>query len=67
MEEELREAFALLAVQPAIGSPALNPNMKGVRRIHLARVHYHLYYRVHGEEVQILALWHTSRGVEPRV
>ena len=63
--EELSAALALVAAQPAIGTPALNARGKGVRRIHLARVHYYLYYRVHSEEVQILALWHTSRGSKP--
>jgi hypothetical protein len=38
-----------------------------VKRVHLARVHYHLYYRVRGEEVQVLALWHTSRGTGPQI
>jgi plasmid stabilization system protein ParE len=67
LKEELDEAFSLLSVQPAIGAPALNVKTKGVRRIHLARVHYYLYYRVRGDEVQILALWHTSRGVGPMI
>lgn len=62
LTEELSVAFALLLSQPAIGAPALNARTKGVRRIHLARVHYHLYYRVRGEHVDVLALWHTSRG-----
>jgi plasmid stabilization system protein ParE len=67
LEEELREAFSLLSAQPAIGAPALNAKTKGVRRVHLARIHYHLYYRVHRDEVEILGLWHTSRGTEPPV
>ncbi len=67
LHEELTEAFSLLGSQPAIGAPALNAKTKGVRRIHLARVHYFLYYRVQGDEVQVLALWHTSRGAGPRL
>jgi plasmid stabilization system protein ParE len=67
LEEELQEAFSLLSTQPAIGAPALNVKARGVRRVHLARIHYYLYYRVHGDEVQILALWHTRRGTEPEV
>ena len=65
LKEELSQAFALLGLQPNIGTPARNASTEGVRRIHLARVHYYLYYRVHEDEVQILALWHTSRGIEP--
>jgi plasmid stabilization system protein ParE len=67
LDEELAEAFALLISQPAIGAPALNARTRGVRRVHLARVHYHLYYRVRGEQIDVLALWHTSRGTPPSV
>jgi plasmid stabilization system protein ParE len=67
LEEELAEAFTLLLAQTAIGAPALNAKMRGVRRVHLARVHYYLYYRLQGEQIQVLALWHTSRGASPPV
>ena len=67
LEEELAGAFALLLSQPAIGASALNAKTKGVRRVHLARVHYYLYYRVHGEQIDVIALWHTSRGSLPSV
>ncbi len=67
LEQELAEAFALLLSQPAIGAPALNARTRGVRRVHLARVHYHIYYRVRGEQIEVLALWHTSRGSPPSV
>jgi plasmid stabilization system protein ParE len=67
LDEELAEAFALLFSQPAIGAPALNAKTRGVRRVHLARVHYYLYYRVRGELIDVLALWHTSRGAQPPV
>jgi plasmid stabilization system protein ParE len=67
LEEELAEAFKLLLSQPAIGAPALTAKMRGVRRVYLARVHYYLYYRLHGEQIQVLALWHTSRGTPPSV
>lgn len=66
-DEELAEAFALLLSQPAIGTPALNAKTRNVKRVHLARVHYYLYYRVRGEQIEVLALWHTSRGTPPPV
>ncbi|MCX5724773.1 MAG: type II toxin-antitoxin system RelE/ParE family toxin [Nitrospirae bacterium] len=64
---ELERALQLLASQPSIGSQARNVRLAGVRRIHLPRVHYHLYYRVISElkTVEILALWHTKRGGSP--
>ena len=67
LNEELAEAFALLISQPAIGAPALNARTRGARRVHLARVHYYLYYRVSGEQIEVIALWHTSRGSPPSV
>ena len=65
LDEELAQAFALLGAEPGIGTPALNARAKDVKRVHLVRVHYHLYYRVRGGQVEVLALWHTSRGAGP--
>ena len=67
LDEELAEAFSLLSTEPGIGAPVLNVRAEGVRRLHLARVHYYLYYRVRRDQVEVLALWHTSRGVSPRL
>ena len=67
LREELDRAFSLLVTQPEIGAPALNVRARSVRRLHLSRVHYHVYYRVRGTEVQVLALWHTSRGLGPGI
>jgi plasmid stabilization system protein ParE len=62
--EELERALQLIASQPKIGARARNATLVGVQRIHLARVHYHLYYRVTSNPaaVEVLALWHASRG-----
>lgn len=67
--EEMERAFQLIASQPNIGARALNAKLAGVRRIHLARIRYHLYYRVVKQPpaIQVLALWHTSRGNDPPV
>lgn len=66
---ELERALQLLASQPSIGAEARNIKLAGVRRLHLPRVHYHLYYRVISEPatVEILALWHTKRGASPEL
>lgn len=64
-DEELAEAFSLLGLEPGIGAPVSNTRAQGVRRLHLARIYYFLYYRTRGGEVQVLAIWHTSRGSEP--
>jgi len=65
--EEIERALELVCAQPRIGAKAGNVKLAGVRRIHLSRIHYHLYYRGREspEVVEILALWHTSRGSGP--
>ena len=67
--EELERAFVLLATQPRIGAVARNERLSDVRRVFLDRVRYHLYYRVveSTRQVQVLALWHSSRGPGPGV
>ena len=67
--DELERALQLIAQQPEVGSRARNASLRDVRRVHLARVHYHLYYRVtsNPETIEVLALWHTSRGTDPSV
>ena len=65
IREELERVFALLAVHPNLGASAQNTRLGGVRRIHLSRIHYHLYYRVLADAIEVLAFWHTSRGTGP--
>lgn len=63
---DFENSLKLIALHPAIGARARNVKLEGVRRVHLARVHYHLYYRVNKEQdIEVLALWHTSRGNDP--
>jgi plasmid stabilization system protein ParE len=69
IREELERAAALLAIQPELGAGARNMALRGVRRLHLARIRYDLYYRVVEEPpgLEILAFWHASRGSRPPV
>jgi plasmid stabilization system protein ParE len=64
VREELELASFLISVQPEVGARARNIRLTGVRRLHLARVRYYVYYRVvtGPERVEILAFWHTSRA-----
>jgi len=66
---EIERALQLIAVHPGIGARAANVRLAGVRRVHLARVRYHLYYRVTSapEAIEVLALWHSSRGSPPNI
>ena len=60
--EDLAAAFSLVRAQPRIGALARNARLGGVRRIYLARLRYHLYYREREESVDVLAFWHASRS-----
>ena len=65
LSDELEKAFDLITTQPHIGPPAPNVKTPGVRRFHLSRIHYHLYYRPKPDVVEVLALWHVRRGSGP--
>lgn len=65
VREDLDRIFGLLSVQPGMGARARRASLKDVRRVTLSRIRYYLYYRVSGDVIEVLALWHTSRGDEP--
>jgi plasmid stabilization system protein ParE len=67
LQEELEKAFHLVTTQPEIAPAAPNVTTPGVRRFHLSRVHYHLYYRLKSDEVEVLAFWHVARGSGPKI
>ena len=65
---DLANSFRLISAHPGIGAVAINAKLEGVRRVHLLRVHYYLYYRVTAEPaIEVLALWHSSRGHAPKL
>ena len=66
---ELERACSLIALQPQIGARAGNVALRGVRRLHLARIRYDLYYRLveAPRRLEILAFWHASRGTRPPI
>lgn len=69
VDDEIHRALDLITAQPEIGTQARNLRLPGVRRVHLNRVRYHLYYRVSlsSGEIVVLSLWHMSRGSDPRL
>ena len=67
VREDLDRVLNLLAVQPGMGARSRSAVLKDVRRVTLSRIRYYLYYRVAGDALQVLALWHTSRGREPEI
>ncbi len=70
IREELERIGSLIAFQPHLGARATNVKLPGVRRIHIERIHYDLYYRTVGsppEYVEIVAFWGSRRGSGPRI
>ena len=69
IREEIEQILPLIALQPRIGARATNVKLDGVRRIHMRRIKYHLYYHVIGspEFLEVVALWHSSRGSGPPI
>lgn len=68
LREELARALQLVTTQPDAGAIARNVRLRGVRRVLLRRVSYHLYYRLvetPSRGIQVVALWHAGRGDEP--
>jgi len=65
IREDLDRILGLLSVEPGIGTQARSATLPGVRRVTLSRIRYYLYYRVSDDFLEVLALWHTSRGRQP--
>lgn len=66
---DVRDAFELIRMQPGIGVRASNVRRRDVRRLHLGRIRYAVYYRVSddGMAIEVLAFWHSSRGTGPNI
>lgn len=69
IREELERASSVISLQPEAGARARNVSLQGVRRLHLARVRYYLYYWLltDPDRIEILAFWHESRGSAPKL
>jgi plasmid stabilization system protein ParE len=65
--DELRQAYELVRHQPHVGQSVVGAKSNRIRRVHLLRSRYHLYYQESedGAAIDVLAVWHTSRGGEP--
>lgn len=57
------EAVATLAEQPGLGRPGRVP---GTRELIVSRTRYMVPYRVRGQKVEILRVFHTSRRLPER-
>jgi plasmid stabilization system protein ParE len=63
----MEAALALLVEEPGIGTRIETARGDSVRRLHLTRVRYFLYYRVRGDFLEVVAFWHSSRETGPSV
>ena len=57
--------MSLLSNQGGAGVKIANTRLLGIRRLHLGRVRYFVYYRVKGDELVVLSVWHSSRRSAP--
>jgi plasmid stabilization system protein ParE len=64
---DFQEAASLLSRQPGVGAKSSTARYPELRRLFLARVGYHIYYRVRSGKVVVLAFWHASRGTGPKL
>jgi len=62
---DIGEALALLAQQPGLGIAYEGARTKGVRRLLVGRIRYFIYYHVTPDALEVLAVWHVSRGKQP--
>jgi len=69
IREELERASSIISLQPEAGARARNLSLPGVRRLHLARIRYYIYYWLltDPDRIEILAFWHESRGSAPKL
>ena len=69
LTDELDAAFNLIEELPLASEAVPNRRLPGLHRILLDRTQYYLYYVVAEDApvIEILALWHTSRGRAPRL
>ena len=62
---DLEAALALLIEEPGICTKVETSRTVVVRRLYLPRVGYYIYYRVRGNFLDVVAFWHSRRGVGP--
>jgi len=60
MNNQFYEIIGILEKFPGIGTPYKN----GMRKMLLGKFPYYIYYREMETEIDILGIWHTSRGTE---
>ncbi|HYI11347.1 MAG TPA: type II toxin-antitoxin system RelE/ParE family toxin [Thermoanaerobaculia bacterium] len=65
-QEDFLDGLARLTENASIGSIVVRKSRFTVRRLYLERVQYFVYYRVRDEAIEVVSVWHASRGSRPR-
>ncbi len=65
-DEDVDAALAFLRTHPHAGTP-YRGRASGIRSLWLDRIGYFIYYRQRANDViEVVRLWHASRGSRPR-
>ena len=67
VRKDVEEGLNILVEQPGLGVKVQTSRSAEVRRLLLDRTKYFLYYRVRGNELEVLSFWHSSREHGPSV
>lgn len=67
VSHDLHEALDVLVEFPGIGTRVENSKSPETRRWLLKRISYHVYYRVRGNVLEVVAFWGADREHSPRV
>lgn len=68
-EDELIDGLALIGKSPLVSAVYRVMSQRVVRRVRLSGSRYYIYFEVddRAEKVNVLAVWHASRGNGPRL
>lgn len=56
VRKDLEAAFALLVDQPGLGSEVTQASSPDVRRFHVDRIRYWIYYRSRGKRLEVVSV-----------
>jgi len=57
---KFKHLVKIIEIMPGIGTPWKN----GIRTVIIKKYKYNIYYRENETTIDILGIWHTSRGAE---
>ena len=64
-ESEFRQALSRIKMFPDVFAPLDEPRLPGLRRLLLSQSRYHVYWTTSDDAIEIIAVWHLSRGTGP--